>query len=203
MVFARAWRRKAAAGFSPSAGRTGASGSVRNVDARSVVVERLRRRADFRVAASGMRAAGRSFVLQARSRGDQGAVRIGFTVARQVGDAVERNRVRRRLREIVRVSMAAAGGGLCPGHDYVLIGRRPALGAPFGEMMRDLDAALARVHTQVHAQASADGRGGTGGAHAEPLHEAGSPSRPRPRRRNRNEPLKVPARPTEPPRHEH
>ena len=50
-----------------------------------------------------------AFVLQARQRGDEGAVRVGFTVSRQVGNAVERNRVRRRLREIVRLSAAAKG----------------------------------------------------------------------------------------------
>ena len=137
MVFARAWRPRAAARFSRRGARTGASGSVRD-RARSVVVERLRRRSDFRAAARGERASGRAFVLQARSRGDEGAVRVGFTVSRQVGNSVERNRVRRRLREVVRVSAAAAAGQLCPGHDYVLIGRRAALAAPFGEMMRGL-----------------------------------------------------------------
>jgi YidC/Oxa1 family membrane protein insertase len=64
--------------------------------------------------------------LQARSARGRGAVRLGFTVSRQVGNAVERNRVRRRLREIVRLS-AAAPAGLKAGHDYVLIGRRAAL----------------------------------------------------------------------------
>ncbi|MDR3421182.1 MAG: ribonuclease P protein component [Xanthobacteraceae bacterium] len=148
----------------------GASGSVRD-RARSVVVERLRRRSDFRATARGERASGRAFVLQARSRGDQGAVRVGFTVSRQVGNAVERNRVRRRLREMVRVSPAVAGGAMCPGHDYVLIGRRAALMAPFGEMMQEFDAALTRI------LAGTSRHGGTGDARTDPLHEAGSPPR--------------------------
>ena len=139
-------------------------------DARSVVVERLKRRSDFRAAASGVRASGRAFVLQARQRAEDGAVRIGFTVSKQVGNAVERNRVRRRLREIVRLSAAAGAGQLSPGHDYVLIGRRTALATPFGEMIQELDAALTRIH--------APERGGTGGARRGPLHEAGSPPRP-------------------------
>ena len=142
------------------------------------VVERLKRRSDFRAAANGVRTSGGAFVLQARSRGDQGAVRIGFTVSKQVGDAVERNRVRRRLREIVRVS-AAGAGRLCPGHDYVLIGRRTALAAPFGEMVKELDAALGRI-------AAIEG-GGTGGARTDRLHETGSPSRPPQPRRNRKQ----------------
>ncbi len=111
-----------------------------------------------------MRTASGTFVLQARSRGDQGAVRIGFTVSKQVGNAVERNRVRRRLREVVSVS-ATGAGELCPGHDYVLIGRRAALAAPFGEMVKELDAALGRI-------AALEG-GGTGGARPDRLHETG------------------------------
>ena len=60
--------------------------------------------------------------------GIQGPVRFGFTVSKKVGNAVERNRVRRRLREIVRLS---AANRLRTGHDYVLVGRRAALDLPF------------------------------------------------------------------------
>jgi ribonuclease P protein component len=65
------------------------------------VVERLRRRADFLAAAKGRRAATRTLVLQARHTGLDRA-RLGFTVSRKVGGAVQRNRVRRRLREAAR-----------------------------------------------------------------------------------------------------
>jgi ribonuclease P protein component len=112
-------------------------------------------------------------VLQARRRGDDGAARVGFTVSRQVGNAVERNRVRRRLREIVRLAAASA---LYAGHDYVLIGRRAALAAPFGEMMREFTAALSRIHLPER-----EARGGTGSAGERPLHEARSPASPRPK----------------------
>jgi ribonuclease P protein component len=132
-------------------------------------MERLKRRTDFRAAATGARAPGRAFVLQARRRADDGPVRVGFTVSKQVGNAVERNRVRRRLREIIR---RTAGGRLCGGHDYVLIGRRAALKAAFGEMMQELDAALRQIH--------APERGGTGGTRRQTPHEAGSPASPRP-----------------------
>lgn len=163
----------------------GASGSVPDRAAGSVVVERLKRRSDFRAAAEGARASGPAFVLQARSRGDQGVVRVGFTVSRQVGNAVERNRVRRRLREVVRASATADAGRLCPGHDYVLIGRRAALAASFADMLQELAAALNRVHAA--APGKRGGFGGTGGARRDPLHEAGSPFRPAkpPRVRNK------------------
>ena len=69
-------------------------------------------------------------------------MRIGFTVSRQVGNAVERNRVRRRLREVVRLSQ---GGGMHDGHDYVLIGRRPALSLPFEQLSDDFERALRRL----------------------------------------------------------
>ena len=119
-------------------------------------------------------------MLQALSRGDEGAVRVGFTVSKQVGNAVERNRVRRRLREVVRLS-AAGADRMCPGHDYVLVGRRAALAAPFGEMVRELGSALRRVHAQIRAAPC----GGASGARPDALHEAGSPSRAPQRRRNR------------------
>jgi ribonuclease P protein component len=122
------------------------------------------------------------FVVQARRRAEDGAIRVGFTVSRQVGNAVERNRVRRRLREIVRLSTAAGTGRLHPGHDYVLIGRRAALAAPFGELMQELDAALGRLDAR-----GGKGSGkGTGSARRDPLHEAGSQSGPQqPRRKHR------------------
>jgi ribonuclease P protein component len=116
----------------------------------AATMERLKRRTDFRAAAAGLRASVGTFVVQARRRAEDGPVRIGFTVSRQVGNAVERNRVRRRLREMVRLS---AGGGMHDGHDYVLIGRRAALAVPFGQMRRELDTALGRIHDPERAQA--------------------------------------------------
>jgi len=121
----------------------------------AATMERLKRRTDFRAAATGLRASVGAFVVQARRRAEDGPVRIGFTVSRQVGNAVERNRVRRRLREMVRLS---AGGGMHDGHDYVLIGRRAALLAPFGQMRQELDAALSRIHDPERTTGSARDR---------------------------------------------
>jgi ribonuclease P protein component len=162
---------------------TDASGSVPDAGALPdpvIAVERLKRRADFRAATAGLRSSGRGFALQARQRADQGPVRVGFTVSKQVGNAVQRNRVRRRLREIVKLTPT---GSLHAGHDYVLVGRRASLDLTFGEMRRELDMALGRIH----ARGPGTKHGGTGGARERPLHEAGPPassrrqSRPIPR----------------------
>jgi ribonuclease P protein component len=105
-------------------------------------MERLRQRADFLAAATGSRAPASGFVLQALQRREDGPVRIGFTVSKKVGNAVKRNRVRRRLREVVRLSQTAA---LQPGHDYVLIGRRAALRMPFERLVEDFSRTLDRL----------------------------------------------------------
>jgi ribonuclease P protein component len=128
-------------------------------------MERLRHRTDFRAAAAGQRASVGAFVVQARRRAEDGPVRIGFTVSRQVGNAVERNRVRRRLREMVRLSQ---GGGMHGGHDYVLIGRRAALAVPFGQMRQELDTALDRIHDPERMTP-------TGGGRDRSLHQQSSP----------------------------
>ena len=105
-------------------------------------LERLRKRADFRAAATAIKVPTTAFVLQVRRRDDEGPIRVGFTISRKVGTAVERNRVRRRLKELVRLSGAA---GLAAGNDYVLVGRRAALTLPFEQIARDFERALKRV----------------------------------------------------------
>lgn len=113
-------------------------------------MERLRQRADFVAASRGARIAAPAFVVQSRRReDDDGAVRIGFTVSKKVGTATERNRVRRRLRELVKRLDAAS---LRPRHDYVIVGRRAALDRGFETMFNDLRSALARLHRQDRAR---------------------------------------------------
>ena len=105
-------------------------------------METLRQRADFLAAATGTKVPAAGFVLQAHKRADDGPVRLGFTVSKKVGNAVERNRVRRRLREIVRLSGTQ---NMKLGHDYVLVGRREALKVPFARIAADFEAALRRL----------------------------------------------------------
>ncbi len=107
-------------------------------------MERLRRRADFKAVAAGRRVARPGFVLQAlnNSEGDgPRPPRIGFTVTRKIGNAVVRNRIRRRLRAAVN----AVGGHLETATDYVLVGRRAALTLQFQRLVTDLETGLAAL----------------------------------------------------------
>jgi len=106
-------------------------------------MQRLRHRADFLAAAAAVKVSTKAFIVQMRDRRDDGPARVGFTVSKKVGNAVERNRVRRRLREIVR---HASGEAARPGHDYVLVGRRAGLSAPFGGLLEDFKSALQRLN---------------------------------------------------------
>jgi ribonuclease P protein component len=111
-------------------------------------MERLKQRADFLAAATGIKVPAAAFVLQTRKRADEGPIRFGFTVSKKVGNAVERNRVRRRLKEIVRLSDINRLQDLSTfaGHDYVLVGRRAALKLSFERMTDDFAGALRRAN---------------------------------------------------------
>ena len=101
---------------------------------------RLKARREFLAAAAGRRIARSSFVLQALSRNDDSPPRFGFTVSKRTAkSAVERNRIRRRLKEAVR---NAAGANALRGHDYVVIGRRRALTEPFADLAASLAGAV-------------------------------------------------------------
>lgn len=103
------------------------------------VIGRLKRRADFVRAAKGRRIHGRAFTLQASPHAEDGPARIGFTLTRKVGSAVIRNRVRRRLKEAVRLSPDLPAEA---GRDYVLVGRLDAIRAPFQQLKDDLSRAI-------------------------------------------------------------
>jgi ribonuclease P protein component len=113
-------------------------------------MERLRQRADFLAVADGTRAGSAAFILQSRRRDDLGPIRIGFTVTKKNGTATERNRIRRRLRELVkRLDNDLDVMAMRPHRDYVLVGRRDALSRNFATMLDDLRTALNRLERQV------------------------------------------------------
>ena len=104
---------------------------------------RLKRRAEFlRVASKGRKAAVHGLVLQVLPRGDDAPARVGFTVTKKVGNAVIRNRTKRRLREAARLLLCQEPVG---GVDLVLIGRDTTRGRPFPLLMDDLRRALQKT----------------------------------------------------------
>src|SRR6185295_6427392 len=115
-------------------------------------VGRLKRRADFlRVAALRRKWAAPGLILQAapqpaseqpESETPEAEIRVGFTASRKVGNAVKRNRARRRLKALVREMIAT---GANPGLDLVLIARIATVDRPFDELRRDLQQSLQRT----------------------------------------------------------
>ena len=101
----------------------------------------IRRRADFLAANRGLRVARPGFVLLAHPNGGLGK-RYGVTVTRKIGNAVVRNRMKRRFRELLRAALPQAG---LPDHDHVLIGREGGIERDFAQMRDELAAALARA----------------------------------------------------------
>jgi ribonuclease P protein component len=111
--------------------------------------QRLRRRRDFvRASRSGVAQSRRAFRLQraARAEGDLAPPRFGFTVTKKIAGAVGRNRIRRRLREALRLSTDLKA---LPGHDYVFIARSAALSAPFSELLSQMADAVAKLSADV------------------------------------------------------
>jgi ribonuclease P protein component len=97
---------------------------------------RLRKRAEFLAVRAGEKRRGPFFMLEVlpRKKPDE-PPRVGFTVSKKVGNAPVRNRVRRRLKEAVRLH---AAGDMAPGDHYVIVGRTDALGAPWGQLVGEL-----------------------------------------------------------------
>lgn len=90
---------------------------------------RLKNRPDFLAVQAGEKLRGGTFLLEVLNRNSpEEEPRVGFTVTKRQGNAVERNRMRRRLKEAVRLS---AGFSMKPGHDYVIVARRDVLTTPF------------------------------------------------------------------------
>lgn len=104
---------------------------------------RLKQRREFLVvAAKGRKAPTHGVVLQALPRDDSEPARLGFTVTKKVGNAVIRNRTRRRLKEAARLLLKDRP---VTGFDLVLIGRNHTRGRPFAELQDDIRRALKKA----------------------------------------------------------
>jgi ribonuclease P protein component len=108
----------------------------------------LTKRADFIRASHGRRQGTPGIHLQARKRGPDETptgIRVGFTCSKKVGNAVARNRAKRRLREIARIVLPDIGRD---GWDYVLVGRKDTTAQlAFTQLEADMRRAMAKVHT--------------------------------------------------------
>ncbi|WP_418202108.1 ribonuclease P protein component [Aurantiacibacter gangjinensis] len=101
----------------------------------------LTKRADFLAANRGLRNARPGFVLLTRPNGGEG-IRYGITVTKKIGNAVVRNRVKRRFRELLRAALPDHG---LPDHDHVLIGRDAAPTRDFAQMAKELEIVLGQA----------------------------------------------------------
>lgn len=134
----------------PEAPETGSS-ATRGSDAPAVLscpkLRILSKRAQFLAAARARRQGTGGFLLQARDRRDDDpAIGVGFTCSKKVGNAVARNRAKRRLREVARLLLPELGR---PGWDYVLIGKAGATAERnFTDLQKDLRYALRKSHGQ-------------------------------------------------------
>jgi ribonuclease P protein component len=97
--------------------------------------KRLLKRAEFLAVRRGEKRRGRLFLVEVLDRNDGLPPRVGYTVTKKVGNAVVRNRVRRRLREAVRTH---AADDMAAGNDYVIVGREDVLAIPFGQLKAEL-----------------------------------------------------------------
>lgn len=104
----------------------------------------LCKRSDFLAAAKGRRQGMPGFLLQALARGGADPARIGYTCSKKIGNAVARNRAKRRLRALARDVLP---GRARAGWDYVLVGRPGAtVSRDFAAMRDELASALRKVH---------------------------------------------------------
>ncbi len=107
-------------------------------------LKKMRVRKDFLAANNGMRIAMPGFILLVRKQAcEAGTVRMGITVTKRIGNAVVRNLMKRRFRDLMRQKLPALG---IEGADHVLIGREKGIERDFAQLSNELEQALQRIH---------------------------------------------------------
>lgn len=113
-------------------------------------LQRLTKRAQFLYVRAGVRASRGAVLIEARRRAEDGAIGVGFTASKKIGNAVARNRARRRLREAARRLLPEFG---VPGADYVLVARQSTPEADWAALLDDIKTALIRLRADLEAGA--------------------------------------------------
>ena len=115
-------------------------------------MERLKKRADFLRAARGIRRVEGAITLETCAAPEltPGHLRIGFTASKKIGNAVARNRAKRRLRAAASELLPLLGRS---GHDYVLVARGTTVARPFPALLSDITTALKAAHKKLDAKA--------------------------------------------------
>ncbi|WP_298919187.1 ribonuclease P protein component [uncultured Roseobacter sp.] len=133
----------------PQAPPSGTDAEGGMLSAVSLRLNTLKKRADFQRASRSLRAVTPGFVLQMRKRraNDALGLRVGYTCSKKVGNAVARNRAKRRLRAAAQCILSQQGQN---GVDYVLVGRRDITATlPFDQLCTDLSAAVAKLNRKA------------------------------------------------------
>lgn len=114
----------------------------------------IKARADFLRVRGGAKWNTPGFLIEGKPAREPGPPRFGFTATKKLGNAVVRNRIRRRLKEAVRKAQSHLA---VAGYDYVVVARPPAMDLPFERLVQDFETGLKRIHGKPRPKATADG----------------------------------------------